>query len=351
MQDRPYFIYFFILFFSVALSACHSNTSSEEKEAQRIADSLRADSVERAKKEEYERTRPREANDIQIEKELTYDEYTLEDEYDYEDTVRFFQWDKIKEKLAFVENFQRSSKTYAVIQNYRNMNQEAPLVKNFHRNEYKLVSDSLGVERYQSVPLYVPGDDSAPILYGRDGSLVELKSADTVDMVKLEGISFEGEWEVPKRYVKKIGESDSIKFHHVVIVDVTHQNIVTLERAEDDKWLVRSMNPATSGHHNPPYAKETPVGMFVVQEQKPKMFYLKDGTSDIAGFAPYASRFTNGGYLHGVPVNYPRKSIIEYSPSLGTTPRSHMCVRNASSHAKFMYDWLDPLKSLVIVID
>src|SRR5690625_4640585 len=171
MQSRPYFIYFFILFFSVVLSACHSNTSSsEKKEAQRITDSLHADSVERAEKEEYERTRPREAKDIQIEKELLYDEYTLEDEYDYEDTVRFFQWDKIKEKLAFVENFQRSSKTYAVIQNYRNMNQEAPLVKNFHRNEYKLVSDSLGVERYQSVPLYEPGDDSAPILYGRDGS-------------------------------------------------------------------------------------------------------------------------------------------------------------------------------------
>jgi len=64
------------------------------------------------------------------------------------------------------------------------------------------------------------------------------------------------------------------------------------------------------------------------------MYYVKDGTSEIAGYAPYASRFTNGAYIHGVPVQYPHKNIIEYSPSLGTTPRSHMCVRNASSHAK-----------------
>ena len=39
------------------------------------------------------------------------------------------------------------------------------------------------------------------------------------------------------------------------------------------------------------------------------------------------------------PGNAPRKSLIEYSPTLGTTPRSHMCVRNATSHAKFVYDW------------
>ncbi len=69
------------------------------------------------------------------------------------------------------------------------------------------------------------------------------------------------------------------------------------------------------------------------------MIYLVDGSKETGGFAPYASRFTNGGYIHGVPVNAPRKSLIEYSPTLGTTPRSHMCVRNATSHAKFVYDW------------
>ena len=111
------------------------------------------------------------------------------------------------------------------------------------------------------------------------------------------------------------------------------------------------MNPATTGMHKPPHAQETPTGIFAIQEKKEKMYYVRDGTSQIAGYAPYASRFTNGAYLHGVPVQLPRKSIIEYSVSLGTTPRSHMCVRNASSHSKFIYDRTTVKESVVVVID
>ena len=126
--------------------------------------------------------------------------------------------------------------------------------------------------------------------------------------------------------------------------------IETLEQ-EGDKWLVRSMNPATTGLHRPPYAQETPPGVYIIQEKKPRMIYLVDGTTETGGFAPYASRFTNGGYIHGVPVNAPRKSLIEYSSTLGTTPRSHMCVRNATSHAKFIYDWAPVYETLVFVFD
>jgi len=115
--------------------------------------------------------------------------------------------------------------------------------------------------------------------------------------------------------------------------------------------VVRSMNPATTGKSNPPYAMKTPVGMYLLQEKKSKMFYYKDGTTVIHGYAPWASRFTNGAYIHGVPTADPKAPIIEYSWTLGTVPRSHMCVRNASSHAKFIYDWMKPLNSLVIVID
>jgi len=139
-------------------------------------------------------------------------------------------------------------------------------------------------------------------------------------------------------------------FKHVVVVDVKNQNICALEHV-DGGWKIRSMNPATTGKHAPPYAMETPVGIYLLQEQKPKMFYYKDGTTDIAGYAPWASRFTNGAYIHGVPTNSVKAPIIEYSATLGTIPRSHMCVRNASSHAKFVYDWIKPNQSLVIVID
>ncbi|KAA4668286.1 L,D-transpeptidase, partial [Bacteroides ovatus] len=50
-------------------------------------------------------------------------------------------------------------------------------------------------------------------------------------------------------------------------------------------------------------------------------------------------------------VNAPRKTQIEYSPSLGTTPRSHMCVRNATSHAKFIYDWAPVNETIIFVLE
>lgn len=335
------------LFLLVAfIFSCRERAVTPQDEAEK----RKADSLEQVRKaEEAERKRPRTADDINLSKEIAFDKYTLEDEYPYKDTVRVFQWDKIKEKLAHVDNFQRGKKRYAVLQNYKNRNGEAPVVANYVRNAYKRVSDTLGTERYQSVPLYAEGNSDAPIIYGRDGSLVELLSSDTIPMVKIAGISFEGTWEVPKRYVKTIG--DTVTFNHVVVVDVTNQNICTIERSEEASWRILSMNPATTGVHKPPYSMETPTGIFVLQEKKPKMLYVKDGTKTIQGYAPHASRFTNGGYVHGVPTQSPNASIIEYSATLGTTPRSHMCVRNASSHAKFIYDWAKTLQSLVVVIE
>ncbi len=335
-----------LLFFCLTFVGCNQ----KKTEVADPAEQRRIDSIERVKKaEEAERQRPKTADDIELKKDLSYNEHTLEETYDYEDTTRQFQLNKIKEHLAFVENFQREHVAYVVLENRKNKHGEAPLVKNFHRNEYKLVSDSLGTERYEGVPLYAVGETQSPTIYGRDGALAKLRSSDTIDMVKVEGVSFEGEFEVPKRYIKSIG--DSVTFHHIAFPDIKNQNILTAERVGEGKWVIRSMNPATTGRHKPPYAHDTPVGLFVVQEKKPKMFYFRDGTSSIEGYAPYASRFTNGAYIHGVPVNNPNGKIIEYSWSLGTTPRSHMCVRNASSHAKFVFDWAKKYNSLVIVID
>lgn len=329
-----------------AIISCN-RTSSEVKDNR---EKVIQDSLEQVRQaEEAERTRPRTAEDITLVKEMVFDKYILEDKYEYQDTFRVLQWDKIKERLAYIENFQRDKHQYGVVVNYKNKNGEAPTVPNFVRNAYKRVSDTLGTERYQSAPLYREGETDRPSIYGRDGSLVTYLSSDTIPMVKIKGLTnFEGVWDIPKRYVTPIG--DTTTFEHVVVVDVTNQNICTLERS-DRGWIIRSTNPATTGRHAPPYAMETPVGIYVVQEQKSKMFYYGDGTKVIEGFAPWASRFTNGAYIHGVPVNNPKGKIVEYSWSLGTTPRSHMCVRNASSHAKFVYDWIKPYQSLVIVID
>ena len=288
--------------------------------------------------------------EIIIEKELLYDQHTQEDTYPYKDTTREFQWEKMKERLSLLESIQREPSQWAILQNYKNRNGEAPLVKVFKRDAYKRVSDTLGVERYQSVPLYLLTDTVTPEIYGRDGSLVRIKAMDEDSKFARIQTVYDGEeeWYAPKKYIKQIG--DTVVFDKAIFVDRHNQNIATLEHV-GSKWLVRSMNPATTGQHRPPYAQETPLGMYVLQEKKSRMIYLVDGSKETGGFAPYANRFTNGAYIHGVPVNAPRKSLIEYSPSLGTTPRSHMCVRNATSHAQFVYDWAPVNETIVFVLE
>lgn len=286
--------------------------------------------------------------DIRLEKEIRYDQYLLDDTYPYKDTTRRFQWEKIREKVAVIENEMAVRGRWGVLNNYRNRNKEAPTISDFVRNNYGLVSDQYGVERYQSVPLYSVDGDTTLLRYGRDGWVVRLPQSDTTGMIRVKGVSFDGEFLVPFRYL--ILWSDSIRFDKIVAIDVTNQNISTLEKA-GEKWHILSMNPATTGVHRPPYAHETPPGIFAVQEKKEKMLYLKDGSSETAGFAPYASRFTNGAYVHGVPTQYPYREIIEYSQTLGTVPRSHMCVRTASSHAKFIFDWATVKQTVVVVID
>lgn len=289
-------------------------------------------------------------HEIILEKEFLYDKHTLEDVYPYKDTTRMFQWDKIKERLTLLESVQAEPAQWGILQNRKNKNGEAPLARNLKRNAYKNLEDPFGVERYQGTPFYLLDDLTTPERYGEDGMLVKiLAPADSSGFIKLRSIYFEEDFMVPEKYVKLI--DDSVKeFHKVIVVDRTNQNITTLEE-ESGKWRIRSMNPATTGLHNPPYQYETPLGIFVIQEKKSKMIYLVDGGSEVGGFAPSANRFSNGAYIHGVPVNSPRKTIIEYSSTLGTTPRSHKCVRNATSHAQFIFDWAPIEQSLVIVIE
>lgn len=199
-----------------------------------------------------------------------YDQYTLEDTYPYKDTTRQFQWDKIKEQLALLENIQLQPSTWAILQNYKNRNGEAPLVRSFKRNAYGRVADTLGIERYQSVPLYLLTDTLVPERYGQDGELTRFIE-DGEKFIKAEPMFTGDEWMIPKKYVKVIG--DTIVFNKAVFVDRHNQNIASLERSGKGQWVVRSMNPSTTGRHLPPYAQETPLGMFVLQEKKVKWYF------------------------------------------------------------------------------
>lgn len=332
-----------IVSLSLLLFACSCFSEREKKERVQeptVQEQMLQDSVKEPEPKKIE---------IIIEKELLYDQHTLEDVYPYNDTTRIFQWDKIKEALRLVDSIQQEPAVWVVLQNRRNVNGEAPLARDLKRNAYSNLEDPYGVQRYQSIPLYLPNDLNTPERYGEDGSWMKvIEMTEEWDSIKVEAAYIGGIWVIPKKYVHFI--SDTTVFHKVICVDRTNQNIATIEKS-GEKWLVRSMNPATTGVHNPPYAHETPLGLFVIQEKKAKMVYLVDGSTATGGFAPYASRFSNGGYVHGVPVNAPRTTTIEYSQTLGTTPRSHMCVRNATSHAKFVYDWAPVDASLVFVFD
>lgn len=134
------------------------------------------------------------AADISLTKELLYDQHTLEDTYPYKDTVRSFKWDVIRNCLAYIENMQRDTTArWVVLQNYKNLNKEAPLVRKFVRNVYRRVSDTLGVERYQSVPLYLPADTLVPERYGRDGTIAYLKGEEG-SFYRILPATFEEEW-------------------------------------------------------------------------------------------------------------------------------------------------------------
>lgn len=292
---------------------------------------------------------PLAAADIVLREKLLYEEYHLDSVYDYRDTFRVVQHDQIREQIAYLETLYDQPGRRGVVVNRKNKNGEAPTIKDYHRDEYHNVTDPYGIERYQSAALYEEADTLMPVRYILDGSLVHV--TDSIgSLYRVTAIRpTEGDYLIKKKYVEML--PDTVTFSHVIFVDRNNQNILTSERASRGEWLVRSVNPATTGRHNPPYARETPLGIFVLQQKKAKMYYTHDGTSEIAGFAPYASRFCNGAYIHGVPVNDPHGSIREWSPSLGTTPRSHMCVRNASSHAKFVYDWAPLRNSLIVVIE
>ena len=143
------------------------------------------------------------ASDVILTKELLYDKYTLDDVYPYKDTVRSFKWEVMRKCLAYIENMQQDSVRWVVLQNYRNLNSEAPLVRRYVRNAYRRVADTLGVERYQSVPLYLLTDTLTPERYGRDGTIAYLQGREG-SFCRILPATFEEEWLVPERYLKPL---------------------------------------------------------------------------------------------------------------------------------------------------
>lgn len=259
--------------------------------------------------------------------------------------VRHFQFDKMYQELTEIKG-EADAHTTAYISNYKNYNGSAP---RFNGG----TNDDFGYRRSQSAAGYVEPDKAAYFRYLPDGILLTVLE-ETENFYKVKPLTFDGEYFVEKKYVSFDNSIDTLS--QVIIVDRKYQNCATFEY-RDDKWVMISYVFATTGKDGE-YALPTPLGHYMTIQKRDRFLYYADGTTTIAGYAPYAIRFSGGGYIHGVPVQYIVRDgnkidpgLQEYLHTIGTIPRSHMCVRNYTSHAKFLYDRIEIGKAALFVIE
>jgi peptidoglycan hydrolase-like protein with peptidoglycan-binding domain len=262
---------------------------------------------------------------------------------------RSFRFNKMLDEVKKAQDIIGKNKV-GYISNYKNIN-GYPVAHNGEN------MDSYGNDRSQSAPGYIDIDKS-DFRYLPDGMMVSI-SAEIEGYYKVSTPMFDGEYLVPKKYISFRNIPKQLK--KVIVIDDLNQNEGVFQWL-DDHWELVSYTYATTGVENK-YSFETPKGHFMAIEKKPSFLYLEDGTTKISGFAPYAIRFSGGGYIHGVPIDFklgqnqlntdPNNPINheEYLFTIGTTPRSHKCVRNFTSHAKFLYEWAEIGSTMVIVIE
>ncbi len=285
-------------------------------------------------------------------------------------TRRGFQFNKMVQAITQLRSISESG-TMAHVDNYKNRSGWAPSLRGQNVDDY-------GVFRDQSAPVYFQPDTQGDFRYLTDGSLVKVLS-EHAEFFEIDPVDFEGVYYIPKKYLHR--EQALKTLSKVVVVDRNNQNEAVFEYAGG--WQLISYLLATTGE-NAPFKQETSLGNFMVIEKKSKFLYLGDITKEIEGYAPFALRFNGGAYVHGVPVNYQdiKKRVVvtpaaldllgniiapavtkdvvvgrkdpgiqEYLSTIGTVPRSHKCVRNYTSHAKFLYDWAEIGNTAVIVIE
>ncbi len=258
---------------------------------------------------------------------------------------RQFRFAQMLQALRDLEQHANDSVLH-FISNYKNYNGAPPEKDNGGTDEF-------GLRIYQSAPGYTEANTQADFRYLPDGFLVRILD-ETDDFYKVNALTFDGEHFVPKRYIEDWNQLSQLS--HIIIVDRGQQNQCTFELGENGVVLL-SYTLSTTGLQGD-YSFETPLGYYKALQKRERFQYLRDGSTDIAGYAPYAIRFTGGAYIHGVPVDYQEKDgelidpgTKEYLHTIGTFPRSHMCVRNFTSHAQFLYEWMEPEVGAIIIIE
>jgi len=260
-------------------------------------------------------------------------------------TPRVFRFDKMQAAVNTLKQQLTQGKLH-FIRNYKNAYGTPPKKGDTSVDQY-------GYRFYHSAPAYVRADTGSDFRYIPDGMLV--RTLDEVNgFIHVNVPSFGGDFYIPKQYIDQAVTLNDLKY--VVVVDRNQQNQAAFEVSNNGLNLI-SYTLCTTGLSGES-SFETSLGNFKAIEKKDRFEYLQKNTSDVAGYAPFAIRFSGGAYIHGVPVDYKEQNgqkvdpgTTEYLQTIGTFPRSHMCVRNFTSHAKFIYNWLDIQRGAVIVFE
>ncbi|MGG5459999.1 L,D-transpeptidase [Clostridium sp. B9] len=113
--------------------------------------------------------------------------------------------------------------------------------------------------------------------------------------------------------------------NHLVFVSIAEQKTYVYEGSENN-WTLEKTFDCSTGIEG----KETPVGVFSVQNRAPWFFSPKYGQG-----GKYYVQFMGNYLFHSIPFEADAETVSD--PTLGE-PASHGCIRLAVEDSKWMYD-------------
>lgn len=132
-------------------------------------------------------------------------------------------------------------------------------------------------------------------------------------------------------YYKKLNEDTINQFditsntNYLVFVNIAEQKTYVYEGSKNDWTLAKTFTCSTGIER-----KETPVGVFTVQNRAPWFFSPKYGQG-----GKYYVQFMGNYLFHSIPFDSDRTTVSD--PTLGV-PSSHGCIRLSVEDSKWLYD-------------
>ena len=132
-------------------------------------------------------------------------------------------------------------------------------------------------------------------------------------------------------YYKKLNEDTINQFditsntNYLVFVNIAEQKTYVYEGSKND-WTLDKTFTCSTGIEG----KETPVGVFTVQNRAPWFFSPKYGQG-----GKYYVQFMGNYLFHSIPFDSDKTTISD--PTLGV-PASHGCIRLSVEDSKWLYD-------------